>query len=139
MLACGTGIAPMVQVARAIVENEDEETVLRCIYACRTQQDILLKDQLDQFKTFWNFRITYALSNSTAESLLSNPGRIRYGDEVYHGRIDRELVEREMSGFLPDVDQTESTVLICGTKSFDKDMINILHKSGCTKNSYFKF
>ncbi len=139
LLACGTGIAPMVQVSRAIVENEDEETFVHCLYACRTQEDVLMKLQLDHFRTYWNFTITYALSNTSPESVSQNPGKMAYGDRIHYGRIDAELIEKEMGGFLAETNEKRSTVLICGTKSFDKDMINFLLKAGCTRNSYFKF
>lgn len=135
MLACGTGIAPMVQVTRTIVENEEEDTIIHCLYACRTQHDILLKPQLDHFRSFWNFTITYALSNSTPSHTSSDPGALGYGDTVHYGRIDAELIQREMSGILSS---SNSVVLICGTKSFDKDMINFLQTSS-TGNPYFKF
>lgn len=139
MLACGTGIAPMVNVARAVVNNKEEDTIIHCIYACRTQHDILLKEQLCHFKSYWNFRLTYALSRSSAKSLSTDAGKVGYGDQVYHGRINEELVRREMACFLPETGSGKSTVLICGTKSFTKDMINLLLKNGATKQSYFKF
>lgn len=139
MLACGTGIAPMVQVARAIVKNEDDNTFIHCIYACKTQHDILLKQELDHFRTFWNFTITYALSKSTEDSVSEDPGKIAYGDSIHFGRIDGGLIRKGMSACLAEDSEIQSMVLICGTKSFDKDMINFLCKAGCTKDSYFKF
>lgn len=129
----------MVQVTRAIVENEDEETFIRCLYACRTQQDVLMKPQLDYFRTYWNFTVTYAFSRTSSESVAENPGKVTYGDKIHYGRINAELVEKEMGDILGENGEKRNIVLICGTKSFDKDMINILHRAGCTKQSYFKF
>ncbi|KAM5552319.1 hypothetical protein ABKV19_026932 [Rosa sericea] len=43
MLAGGTGIAPMFQVARAIMENLSDRTNVHLIYANVTYEDILLK------------------------------------------------------------------------------------------------
>lgn len=51
-----------------------------------------------------------------------------------YGRITQELVSREMPEPSRDVH-----VLICGTKSFDKDMINCLKAYGYTSDMYFKF
>lgn len=62
MLAAGTGITPLYQVARGIVNNEEDETFIRLIYACRTAKEVLLKEELDQLAEFWNFRVVYALS-----------------------------------------------------------------------------
>lgn len=135
MLACGTGIAPMIQVIRAIVENDEEETFVHLVYSCRTQHDILLKKELDTYASFWNFTVLYTLSRSSRESISDDPGMIKYGDKVHFGRIDRELVKKEM----PPLSE-RNMVLICGTKSFDKDMINHLTKAaGYNKDMYFKF
>ena len=49
MLACGTGIAPMYQVMRQMLENESEETRIILLYSVSTAKDILLKQQLDNF------------------------------------------------------------------------------------------
>lgn len=135
MLACGTGIAPMVQVARAIVENDAEDTFVRCLYCCRTQHDILCKKQLDFFSSFWNFTILYVLSGVVAgpDSITSDPGAVQYGDNVHYRHLDRELVSQE----LLKIGKGQSQVLICGTKSFDKDMINYIINN--TGHSYFKF
>ena len=135
MLACGTGIAPMLQLIRAVVENEAEDTIIHLVYGCRTQHDILLKEQLDCFASYWNFTAFYALSQSSAESLASDRGLVRFGDRVHFGRINSSLVAMEMAPASDD----KSVVLICGTKSFDKDMINYLSKAGYSKDKYFKF
>ncbi|MCI26872.1 NADH-cytochrome b5 reductase 1, partial [Trifolium medium] len=43
MLAGGSGITPMFQVARAILENPSDKTKVHLIYANVTYEDILLK------------------------------------------------------------------------------------------------
>ena len=136
LLCCGTGIAPMIQVIRAVVENEDEETFLHLVYGCRTQDDILLKKELDHFNSYWNFTVLYSLGRTSQSSLTSNPGSIKYADKVHLGRIDRKLVEQEMPR--PQAGG-RSIVLICGTQSFDKDMIRYLTQIGYTSNMYFKY
>lgn len=77
MLACGTGIAPMIQVIRTIVENEEEDTFVKLVYACRSQYDIILKNLLDEWTSHWNFSVVYALSRSSRQSVTDNPGSIR--------------------------------------------------------------
>lgn len=134
MLACGTGIAPMIQIIKTIVENDKEDTFIHLVYGCRTQQDILLKDELDHYASYWNFTVLYALSRCTEGCLRERPGMIKYGDKVHFGRIGCDLVCKEMPPAW-----TGNLVLICGTKSFDKDMINYLSKAGYTKDMYLKF
>lgn len=62
MLAAGTGIAPMLQVIRHIVNNDEEDTFVRLLYASKTYKDILLQQQLNQLTDFWNFTVHYVLS-----------------------------------------------------------------------------
>ena len=62
MLAAGTGVAPMIQVIRHIVHNEEEDTFVRLLYACRTYKDLLLREELNQLAAFWNFTVLYVLS-----------------------------------------------------------------------------
>ena len=62
LLAAGTGIAPMIQVIRHIVNNEDDETFIRLLYACRDYEDILMKADIDEWTSCWNFTVLYALS-----------------------------------------------------------------------------
>ncbi|XP_070535831.1 NADH-cytochrome b5 reductase-like [Ptychodera flava] len=128
MLAAGTGVAPMLQVIREIVLNEEEETFVHLVYCCRTYQEILMKSTLDDFTDYWNFTVLYVLSQEM------NTKSHRYGEQVHYGRMDETLVVKETS---PVKDDT--MILICGTKSFDKDMIKYLTKSGYSSKNYFKF
>ena len=62
MLAAGTGIAPMVQVIREVIMNEEENTFVHLVYACSVYEDILMKAFLDEMKQHWNFEVTFAIS-----------------------------------------------------------------------------
>ena len=62
MLAAGTGIAPMVQVITTVLDNEDDDTMLLLMYSCKTSADILMKEQLDEYKQYWNFRVVYCIT-----------------------------------------------------------------------------
>ena len=152
MLACGTGIAPMIQVIRSamptfaavpvslshtprkIVENENDDTRVHLVYGSKTQHTLLQKEFLDECKQFWNFSVLYTLSQCTVQTAQEDKGLLKYQDEVHYGRIDVDLVKREMPPPSP-----KHCILICGTKSFDKDMINYLLKLGYVESMYFKF
>ena len=70
----------------------------------------------------------------TAETIQRDPGLIKYGDKVWYGRLNDDIIMNQTS-----FDASHKTfVLICGTKSFDKDMIKIINRSKL-KNCYFKF
>ena len=62
LLAAGTGIAPMLQVIKEVVDNEKDETFIKLFYSCRKAADILMKHQLDEYKQFWNFQLVYFLT-----------------------------------------------------------------------------
>lgn len=64
MLAGGSGITPMFQVARAILENPKDKTKVHLIYANVTYEDILLKEELNALTTNYpdQFTIYYVLN-----------------------------------------------------------------------------
>ncbi|KAF3957320.1 hypothetical protein CMV_017659 [Castanea mollissima] len=64
MLAGGSGITPMFQLTRAILENPKDKTNVHLIYANVTLEDILLKEELDAFaRKFPNqFKVYYVLN-----------------------------------------------------------------------------
>lgn len=63
MVAGGTGITPMFQVIRAICEDDRDLTEISLIYANRTEQDILLRQELDRFARRYpkQFKVFYLL------------------------------------------------------------------------------
>eukprot|EP00795_Rhopilema_esculentum_P004731 gene4731-21030_t len=131
MLAAGTGIAPMLQLIRAVLGNDNDDTRLTLLYSCKKACDILMKDQLDEFRAFWNFNVTYFL---TQASLEDDQSCIRYGDVILNTRIDKDF----LLNILPKAsDRTK--ILICGTKSFDKDMINYALNIGYQLDEIFIF
>nr|DAD32710.1 TPA_asm: hypothetical protein HUJ06_011561 [Nelumbo nucifera] len=64
MLAGGSGITPMFQVARAILENPKDRTKVHLIYANVTLEDILLKEELDGLARDYpdRFKVFYVLN-----------------------------------------------------------------------------
>ena len=95
-----------------------------------------MKDFLDECRQYWNFSVLYALSNTSPQEVLADKGTLKYQDNVHYGRITFDLVTSEMP---PPSLAASNFVLICGTKSFDKDMINCVLKLGYAKCHYFKF
>ncbi|KAH6611625.1 hypothetical protein Trco_001645 [Trichoderma cornu-damae] len=63
MVAGGTGITPMYQLIRAICEDDTDTTAVSLIYANRTEEDILLRKELDTFAKNYpqNLKIWYML------------------------------------------------------------------------------
>ncbi|KAJ6120364.1 hypothetical protein N7523_004644 [Penicillium sp. IBT 18751x] len=62
MIAGGTGITPMYQLIRAICEDERDTTEISLIYANRSEEDILLREELEAFaRKYMNLKIWYML------------------------------------------------------------------------------
>ena len=64
MIAGGTGITPMLQVITAIIRDEyDTTTTMALLFANQTEEDILLREELDGLarKHPHRFRVAYTL------------------------------------------------------------------------------
>ncbi|RBA22528.1 cytochrome-b5 reductase [Fusarium proliferatum] len=99
MIAGGTGITPMFQVIRAICEHDRDTTEISLIYANRTEQDILLREELDRFARRYpkNLKVYYMLDQPPADW--------KFGS----GYVTRELMKERLPS--PRVD---SKVFLCG-------------------------
>lgn len=99
MVCGGTGITPMYQLIRAICENDTDTTEVSLVYANRSEEDIILRDQLDHFAKAYpsNFKVTY---------MLDKPSEDWTGGKGY---ITKDVLEKKMPS--PDSD---SKVLLCG-------------------------
>ncbi|KAI7905724.1 uncharacterized protein BX663DRAFT_500701 [Cokeromyces recurvatus] len=63
MLAGGTGITPMLQIIHAIVRNPNDKTQVSLIYGNVTEEDILLREELDELaKKHDNINIYHVLN-----------------------------------------------------------------------------
>lgn len=134
LLACGTGIAPFIQVIQEILDNGDDITQIHLLYSSRTQKDILLKSTLDKFKDYWNFTVEYILTRSSHLSLECDRGFIKYNDIVSFERINEDSIAKHTKG-----DISSCSCLICGTKVFNKDMMNIVLRCGFKRENIFIF
>lgn len=67
MIAGGTGIAPMLQVISAIVREPTDTTNVSLIFANVTEEDILLREDIDQLaEKYPNFKVHYVLNEAPA-------------------------------------------------------------------------
>ncbi|KAF9349415.1 hypothetical protein BGX34_001812 [Mortierella sp. NVP85] len=65
MMSGGTGITPIYQVVRAVAQDPQDFTEVRLIYANKTEEDILLREELVQLekKSHGRIKISFTLSN----------------------------------------------------------------------------
>lgn len=99
MIAGGTGITPMFQVIRAVCEHDRDTTEISLIYANRTEEDILLREELDRFARRYpkNFKVYYMLDQP--------PKDWKFGS----GYVTQELMKEKLPA--PNLD---SKVFLCG-------------------------
>ncbi|CAE1316903.1 E1.6.2.2 [Acanthosepion pharaonis] len=127
LLAAGTGIAPLSCVIESILDNEDDETFVHLLFACRYYGDILMKEELHDWLDFWNFSSLCCLSQDHSES-------VGFCKEPLHfGRITLDLLKTEIK------DLCNTYFLICGSNSFNKDMVNFLLELQVPESQYFIF
>ncbi|SCV03782.1 LANO_0G06216g1_1 [Lachancea nothofagi CBS 11611] len=67
MIAGGSGITPMLQVLNEVITNPEDFTKVSLIYANESENDILLRDELDEIaEKYPNFDVTYVLRTPPA-------------------------------------------------------------------------
>ncbi|GAP84881.1 putative cytochrome-b5 reductase [Rosellinia necatrix] len=78
MLAGGSGITPMYQLIRAICEDQRDTTEISLIYANRTEEDILLRTELEDFARKYpdNLKLYYMLDNPPAADWQGGVGHV---------------------------------------------------------------
>jgi len=115
MIAGGTGITPMFQIVRRICEDPRDDTKTTLLYANKTEADILMRKELDEFAAkYEQFRVHYVLS--------SPPDGWQGGT----GRVNKQMIDQHLPA--PAGDDTK--VLVCGPDPMMKAMVNALEDRG---------
>ncbi|KAI1110866.1 hypothetical protein F5Y14DRAFT_337056 [Nemania sp. NC0429] len=99
MLAGGSGITPMYQLIRAICEDERDTTEVSLVYANRTEEDILLRRELEAFARRYpdNLKLHY---------MLDKPSPSWDGGRGY--------VTKDVLAEMFPVADADSKVMLCG-------------------------
>ncbi|GMP91850.1 hypothetical protein CsSME_00042347 [Camellia sinensis var. sinensis] len=124
MLAGGTGITPMFQVARAILENPNDKTNINLIYANVTYEDILLKEELANLAcSFPNRFNVYYVLNQPPE-----------GWDGGVGFVSKEIIQANCPAPASDIQ-----ILRCGPPPMNKAMAAHLEALGYAPQMQFQF
>lgn len=118
MIAGGSGITPMYQVIRAICEDNSDSTTVSLLYANRSEQDILLRTELDNFARKYpqKFKVHYLLDNPPANW------------EYTKGYVTKDLIKERLPGPAPS-----TKVFLCGPPGMIKAATGSLVDLGFTK------
>jgi NAD(P)H-flavin reductase len=106
-----------------ICEDPRDDTKTTLLYANKTEEDILLKDELDKFAAqYEQFNVHY---------VLSSPSESWKGEK---GRISKEMIERR----LPAPAGMDSKVLVCGPDPMMESMVSMLQERGFKPPGMFR-
>ncbi|XP_054789390.1 NADH--cytochrome b5 reductase 1-like isoform X1 [Prosopis cineraria] len=124
MLAGGSGITPMFQITRAILENPKDKTKLNLIYANVTVDDILLKEEIDELASKYpdRFKVYY---------VLNQPPQPWNGGV---GFISKEMIQTHCPAPASDIQ-----ILMCGPPAMNRAMAAHLDALGYAPNMQFQF
>mmetsp|Transcript_26341 Transcript_26341/g.34256 ORF Transcript_26341/g.34256 Transcript_26341/m.34256 type:complete len:315 (+) Transcript_26341:102-1046(+) len=126
MIAGGSGITPMLQVVNAVLSNPNDKSQLSLIYANKTEDDILVKTELDELAMKYpkQFHLHYTLDNPVSADW---PGS--------KGFVSQEMIETHLP---PPSDDT--VILMCGPPPMIKFACKAnLDKLGFSKSDQLAF
>ena len=112
MIAGGTGITPVMQIAAEILRHPEDSTQMSLIFACREENDLLMRSTLDEWAAKFptKFKVHYILSDAWSKDWKYSTGF-----------VDKPLFEEHL---YPPADDVYN--LMCGPP--------IMLDRGCTPN-----
>ena len=132
LVAGGAGITPIYQLIRGILDNPNDKTKLSLVFGVNTEQDLLLREEFDEYKRRFPDRFNYVYTVSQSASETSH---------VRKGHVTEELL-REV---VQDASDTKTKVFVCGPPAMEKSLVGsrgspgILANLGFTKDQIYQF
>ncbi|RAL17577.1 cytochrome b5 reductase family protein [Aspergillus homomorphus CBS 101889] len=138
LIAGGTGITPMYQLAREIFKNPEDKTKVTLVFGNVTEGDILLKKEFEELENTYPQRFK-------AFYVLDKPPKEWTGGS---GHINKELLKT----VLPEPKEENIKIFVCGPPGMYKaisgtkkspadqgELSGILQELGYSKDQVFKF
>lgn len=140
----GAAVAPLFALVSSILNDENDETRVHLIACFARFDDILLRTELAEARTYWNFRATIYLSRERciecSEKRVTNccclRPRLKFNENVCNFRLD----ERELSGFYRNIKSDVIFTLFCGRNKLAEIIENSLNQmtDKRIKENYFR-
>ncbi|OQE32553.1 hypothetical protein PENFLA_c001G04686 [Penicillium flavigenum] len=130
LIAGGAGITPVYQLAQGILNNPAEKTKINLVFGVNTEQDLLLREELESFKTRFPDRFDYVYT-------VSHP-------QGQHDGFKKGYVTEEL---LRDVVRADgdAKVFVCGPPAMEDSLVGsrsqtgILARLGFAKDQIVRF
>lgn len=123
MVCGGTGITPMWQVLTAVLGDAGDETEISLVFANVTEEDILLREELDQLQDqHAKFSVFYVLNEPPT---------------AWSGGVG--FVSQQILSDCFGEARSDSMVLMCGPPPMNKAMKGLLTGLGYSDGQVFKF
>lgn len=128
LIAGGCGVTPIYQLARGILSNPEDKTKVTLVYGANTEEDILLKKELDGIQKDFpgRFETLYAVSQPVE------------GSTIRKGRVSKELLAEVAR-------PKDGKVFLCGPPAMeaalkgDRKTKGILEELGYGKDQIHSF
>jgi cytochrome-b5 reductase len=127
MIAGGTGITPMYQLIQSIVENPDDNTELHLLFANQSEDDILMRQELEDFRDNHSeqLKLWYTLDEA--------PNDWKYSS----GYINDTMLKEHMPG---PPSAKDTLILMCGPPPMIQyACVPNLEKLGFTEEMRFSY
>lgn len=118
LIAAGSGITPMLSIARTVLGHEPESTIT-LVYGNRTMNDIMFREDLDDLKDRYLQRF----------SLIHVLSREQQDVEILTGRIDGERIVAMADHHLIDPYAADG-IFLCGPGAMIDDVAKTLEAKG---------
>jgi len=121
MICGGSGITPIFQVLRAVLQKDDDPTKCLVLDGNRSEEDILCKEDMDTLTAGRDHKCRLLYT-------LTKPSESWTG---LQGRVGKELLEKEVGTFgTTGFEEGEELVLICGPEALEKSLHGLLNGMG---------
>ncbi|KAE8353105.1 hypothetical protein BDV28DRAFT_133905 [Aspergillus coremiiformis] len=129
-IAGGAGITPIYQLIRGILDNPNDKTKINLVFGVNSEQDLLLREELEEYKRRFPGRFDYVY---TVSQLEGETGGLK------KGYVTEELLKTVAT------DRGDAKVFVCGPPAMETSLIGnrgtkgILDRLGFEKEQVYKF
>lgn len=130
LIAGGAGITPIYQLAQGILNNPADTTKINLVFGVNTEKDLLLREELESFKSRFpdRFDYTYTVSHPEGQS-----------DGFRKGYVTEELLRDVVRA------DADAKVFVCGPPAMENSLVGsrfqtgVLARLGFAKGQIVKF